>query len=228
MNKIKSFTIDHRVLQKGVYVSNEVNIGGVKLTTFDIRLCAPYKDAPLDPMVSHTIEHIGATYFRNLDLKDREIIYFGPMGCLTGFYLIVSGEITVDEVHEMILGMIREVLNTSIVPGAKMKECGNYTYMDLDEAKEVCGKLYYKFLRKVEISFSYPDEIIGYHVIVDVGTEDDIKYVTNTNYELNDFSLTTRKEEATIFRNTQDALDVCEILKHNVDREDSIFVKIVE
>lgn len=130
MERITSFSVDHTQLKKGIYVSR---IDG-DLTTFDIRMCEPNVDEPLDPRSAHTIEHIGATLLRNGKYKDY-VIYFGPMGCMTGFYLI-----TKDLELETVIEIIRDVFtkisdwNTDI-PGAKKEECGNYTYMDLDKAK---------------------------------------------------------------------------------------------
>lgn len=131
MERITSFSVDHTKLKKGVYVSR---VDG-DLTTFDIRMCTPNRDTPLDPKAAHTIEHIGATLLRNGDYKDH-IIYFGPMGCMTGFYLI-----TRDLDFELVKTLVRDVFERIVdwnqeIPGAKKEECGNYTYMDLKKAKE--------------------------------------------------------------------------------------------
>ena len=131
MERITSFSVDHTKLKKGVYISR---VDG-DLTTFDIRMCTPNIDTPLDPKAAHTIEHIGATLLRNGDYKDH-IIYFGPMGCMTGFYLI-----TRDLDFELVKTLVRDVFERIVdwnqeIPGAKKEECGNYTYMDLKKAKE--------------------------------------------------------------------------------------------
>lgn len=131
MERITSFSVDHTKLKKGVYISR---VDG-DLTTFDIRMCTPNIDTPLDPKAAHTIEHIGATLLRNGDYKDH-IIYFGPMGCMTGFYLI-----TRDLDFELVKTLVRDVFEKIVdwnqeIPGAKKEECGNYTYMDLKKAKE--------------------------------------------------------------------------------------------
>lgn len=131
MERITSFSVDHTQLKKGVYISR---IDG-DLTTFDIRMCEPNVDPVLDPKAAHTIEHIGATLLRNGDYKDH-IIYFGPMGCMTGFYLI-----TRDLDFETIKSIVKDVFNQITtwdqdIPGAKKEECGNYTYMDLEKAKQ--------------------------------------------------------------------------------------------
>lgn len=131
MERITSFSVDHTKLKKGVYISRVDD----DLTTFDIRMCTPNIDTPLDPKAAHTIEHIGATLLRNGDYKDH-IIYFGPMGCMTGFYLI-----TRDLDFELVKTLVRDVFEKIVdwnqeIPGAKKEECGNYTYMDLKKAKE--------------------------------------------------------------------------------------------
>ena len=116
MERITSFSVDHRKLTKGVYVSR---IDG-NLITYDIRMTQPNVEPALKPEAAHTIEHIGATLLRNGKYKDQ-VIYFGPMGCMTGFYLIV---------RDLDLEVIKEI------PGAKEEECGNYTFMDLEAAKK--------------------------------------------------------------------------------------------
>lgn len=130
MERITSFSVDHTKLKKGVYVSRVDD----NLTTYDIRMCQPNVDKALDPKAAHTIEHIGATLLRNGPYKDK-IIYFGPMGCMTGFYLI-----TQDLDFETVKMLVKEVFLTisswqQEIPGAKKEECGNYTYMDLDQAR---------------------------------------------------------------------------------------------
>lgn len=130
MERITSFSVDHRKLNKGVYISR---IDG-DITTFDIRMCKPNVDEPLDPKAAHTIEHIGATLLRNGRFKEN-IIYFGPMGCMTGFYLLTRG---LD--FETVKVLVREVYTeisrwNDKIPGAKPEECGNYTYMNLEKAK---------------------------------------------------------------------------------------------
>lgn len=131
MKRITSFSVDHTKLKKGIYISRIDD----NLTTFDIRMCTPNIDEPLDPKAAHTIEHIGATLLRNSKYKDH-IIYFGPMGCMTGFYLITKGL-----EFEMIIQIVKKTFEqiahwNQDIPGAKRQECGNYTYMDLNKAKE--------------------------------------------------------------------------------------------
>lgn len=131
MERITSFSVDHTQLKKGIYISRVDD----DLTTFDIRMTEPNVDTPLDPLAAHAIEHIGATLLRNGQYKDH-IIYFGPMGCMTGFYLITRN---LD--FETVKTLIKETFeNISTwdqeIPGAKKEECGNYTYMNLKKAKE--------------------------------------------------------------------------------------------
>lgn len=131
MERITSFSVDHTKLKKGVYVSRV----DYDLTTFDIRMTEPNVDTPLDPKGAHTIEHLGATLLRNGKYKDS-IIYFGPMGCMTGFYLITK-DLDFDTVKALVKETFIEISNwDKDIPGAKEEECGNYTYMDLDKAKE--------------------------------------------------------------------------------------------
>lgn len=131
MEKITSFSVDHTKLNKGIYISR---VDG-KVTTYDIRMCAPYNDKPLDPKAAHTIEHIGASILRNSKYRNQ-VVYFGPMGCMTGFYLLTKG-LSLEDV----IVIVRRVFETIAswdqeIPGASKEECGNYTYMDLEEAKK--------------------------------------------------------------------------------------------
>lgn len=131
MERITSFSVDHTKLTKGIYVSR---IDG-DLTTFDIRMTTPNLEPALDPKAAHTIEHIGATLLRNGNFKDQ-IIYFGPMGCMTGFYLIAKG-LDLNQVIEIIKVTFSQISKWSQdIPGAKVEECGNYLFMDLNKAKE--------------------------------------------------------------------------------------------
>jgi len=130
MERITSFSVDHTKLMKGVYVSR---IDG-DLITYDLRMTQPNVEPALDPKAAHVIEHIGATLLRNGQYKDK-IIYFGPMGCMTGFYLIVK-DLQIDTVIEIVKDTFEKIaLWQDEIPGAKKEECGNYTYMDLDKAK---------------------------------------------------------------------------------------------
>lgn len=130
MERITSFSVDHTQLKKGVYISR---VDG-ELTTFDIRMCEPNVDEPLDPKAAHTIEHIGATLLRNGPYKDK-VIYFGPMGCMTGFYLITK-DLDLKTIHHLVKDVFQQIATwQQAIPGAKKEECGNYIYMDLAKAK---------------------------------------------------------------------------------------------
>ena len=131
MERITSFSVDHRKLTKGVYVSR---IDG-NLITYDIRMTQPNVEPALKPEAAHTIEHIGATLLRNGKYKDQ-VIYFGPMGCMTGFYLIVR-DLDLEVIKEVVKDVYTQIASwDQEIPGAKEEECGNYTFMDLEAAKK--------------------------------------------------------------------------------------------
>lgn len=130
MERITSFSVDHTKLDKGIYVSRVDD----NLTTYDIRMTVPNLQPALDPKAAHTIEHIGATLLRNGEHKDK-IIYFGPMGCMTGFYLITK-DLDLKTIHHLVKDVFHQIATwQQAIPGAKKEECGNYTYMDLAKAK---------------------------------------------------------------------------------------------
>ncbi|OUP75628.1 MULTISPECIES: S-ribosylhomocysteine lyase [unclassified Thomasclavelia] len=132
MERITSFSVDHTKLTKGVYISRVDD----NLTTYDIRMTSPNIEPALKPEAAHTIEHIGATLLRNGKYRDK-IIYFGPMGCMTGFYLITK-DLDFDTVIELVKETFIQIANwDQEIPGAKKEECGNYTFMDLKTAKNV-------------------------------------------------------------------------------------------
>ena len=135
MEKITSFTIDHIKLQPGLYVSRKDKVGSETLTTFDLRVTKPNDEPVMNTAEVHTIEHLAATYLRNEpDWKDR-VIYFGPMGCRTGFYLILAGDLNSRDVLELVKDCFRFVRDfRGEVPGASAKDCGNYLDMNLPMA----------------------------------------------------------------------------------------------
>jgi len=135
--KIKSFEIDHLDLKRGVYVCRKDRYGDEVLTTFDVRIKEPYKDNPLEQDAVHTIEHIGATYLRNMAAIKNDIVYWGPMGCLTGFYLIVHGDVGVEEIMPYIRELFIKVIESDSIPGNSRKECGNCELHNLQKAKDV-------------------------------------------------------------------------------------------
>lgn len=135
MERIASFSVDHLNLWPGIYVSRIDRSGATSVTTFDLRITAPNKEPVIDMPALHTIEHLGATFLRNCDRKDS-IVYFGPMGCRTGFYLLVFGEKTSEEIAPLVLRMCDFILAfEGEIPGAKPEECGNYSEQNLNMAK---------------------------------------------------------------------------------------------
>ncbi|MDE6352294.1 MAG: S-ribosylhomocysteine lyase [Muribaculaceae bacterium] len=137
MEKIASFTIDHRKLDRGIFVSRkDATPKGDVLTTFDIRMKLPNREPALRPEVIHTIEHLAATYLRNRpDWKDR-IIYWGPMGCLTGNYLILAGDYKSADIVNLMRDMMKFIADfQGDIPGATDVECGNYKLNNLEGAR---------------------------------------------------------------------------------------------
>lgn len=135
MEKIASFKVDHTKLKSGLYVSRRDQKNGVTATTFDLRVTAPNIEPVMDMPAIHAIEHIVATYLRSSDQKD-DVIYFGPMGCRTGFYLIMFGELSSQDVYDLVIKSFEFVVNFSgEIPGADPVSCGNYQELNLDMAK---------------------------------------------------------------------------------------------
>lgn len=136
MEKIPSFTIDHEQLLRGIYVSRKDHVGNETITTFDIRMKAPNREPALHPGALHTIEHLAATYLRNdPEWKDR-IIYWGPMGCLTGNYLLLRGDLESRDIVDLMRRTFEFVANyTGEVPGTQPCDCGNYLLHDLPMAR---------------------------------------------------------------------------------------------
>ena len=136
MKKIPSFTIDHILLKRGIYVSRQDVVGNETVTTFDVRMKEPNREPVLSPSAIHTIEHLAATFLRNHPVWADKIIYWGPMGCLTGNYLIVKGDITSAEILPLVKETFAFVASyDSEVPGATARDCGNYLLMNLPEAR---------------------------------------------------------------------------------------------
>ena len=132
MNKIPSFTIDHERLLRGIYVSRKDQVGGETVTTFDIRMKEPNREPVLHNGAIHTIEHLAATYLRNdAEWKDR-IIYWGPMGCLTGNYLLIRGDYESRDILDLMRRTFRFVADyEGEIPGAAPRDCGNWLLHDL-------------------------------------------------------------------------------------------------
>lgn len=135
MEKIASFTIDHIKLQPGIYVSRKDFVGREVITTFDLRVTSPNEEPVMNTAEVHTIEHLGATFLRNHKTFSDKVIYFGPMGCRTGFYLLLAGDYESKDIVPLITEMfifIRDFHDE--VPGASAKDCGNYLDMNLNMA----------------------------------------------------------------------------------------------
>lgn len=146
MEKITSFTVDHLKLLPGLYVSRVDTMDGFTFTTFDLRVTRPNFEPVMDTSVCHTIEHLAATYFRNYH-KDKTM-YFGPMGCRTGFYLIYKGNLSADDIKDEVIECFKFIKDfEGDIPGASPVECGNYLDMNLSMAK-FYAKKYLEVLEK--------------------------------------------------------------------------------
>ena len=158
MEKIASFTIDHIKLQPGLYVSRQDRIGAETVTTFDLRITSPNDEPVMNTGEIHAIEHLGATYLRNNELWKDLVLYFGPMGCRTGFYLLLAGDLSSEAILPLVTGCFKFIWEfEGVIPGASARDCGNYTDMDLPLAK-LWAKRYYELLRDIpEDRLVYPD-----------------------------------------------------------------------
>lgn len=136
MEKIASFTIDHIRLQPGIYVSRRDTVGAEVITTFDLRMTSPNEEPVMNTAEVHTIEHLGATFLRNHPVYQNKTIYFGPMGCRTGFYLLLAGDYESQDIVPLMVEMYEFIRDfQGEVPGASAKDCGNYLDMNLPMAK---------------------------------------------------------------------------------------------
>ena len=158
MEKITSFTIDHIRLQPGLYVSRKDRVGSETVTTFDLRLTKPNEEPVLNTAEVHTIEHLAATFLRNEPSWKDRVLYFGPMGCRTGFYLLLAGDLTAPEVLPLVTECFRFVRDyRGEVPGASAKDCGNYLDMNLPMAN-YWGKRYVSLLEHITADrLTYPE-----------------------------------------------------------------------
>lgn len=135
MEKIASFTIDHIRLQPGVYVSRKDTVGAETVTTFDLRMTSPNEEPVMNTAEVHTIEHLAATFLRNHPTYGDKTIYFGPMGCRTGFYLLLAGDYTSKDILPLMIQMYEFIRDfKGEVPGASPRDCGNYLDMNLPMA----------------------------------------------------------------------------------------------
>ncbi|WP_019207252.1 S-ribosylhomocysteine lyase [Phocaeicola abscessus] len=159
MKTIPSFTIDHIRLLRGIYVSRKDYVSGETVTTFDIRMKEPNREPTLHVGALHTIEHLAATYLRNHPVWADRIVYWGPMGCLTGNYLLVKGDWESSDIVELMKETFRFMAEfEGEVPGARPKDCGNYLLHDLPMAKWESAKFLHEVLENpAKIHLRYPD-----------------------------------------------------------------------
>ena len=159
MEKIKSFTVDHLRLVPGVYVSRVDYVNAYPVTTFDLRMTSPNDEPVMNTAEVHTIEHLGATFLRNHETYADKTIYFGPMGCRTGFYLILSGEYTSADIVQLMQEMFGFIADfEGDVPGAAAKDCGNYLDMNLPMARYLARKYLDEVLTDIrEEQLVYPE-----------------------------------------------------------------------
>lgn len=159
MKKIASFTIDHERLEPGIYVSRrDTTPSGDVITTFDIRMTRPNREPALTPKSLHAMEHLAATFLRNHTEWQNRIVYWGPMGCCTGNYLLVQGECSSRD----ILPLIRETMRfvaafEGEVPGATPRDCGNYSFMDLDHARKDARRYLEVLDNATDVNLNYPE-----------------------------------------------------------------------
>lgn len=159
MKKITSFTIDHNRLSRGVFLSRrDTTPSGDIITTFDVRMTEPNRQTPLSGAAIHAMEHLAATFLRNHPVWGERIIYWGPMGCLTGNYLIVSGHYS----SEDMLPLLRETFGfiasfSGDIPGATPRDCGNYSFMDLEGARRAASDYLEILQNPAECNLVYPD-----------------------------------------------------------------------
>lgn len=158
MEKIPSFTIDHNRLLRGIYVSRKDKVGGDVVTTFDIRMKEPNREPALHPGALHTIEHLAATYLRNDAEWEDRIVYWGPMGCLTGNYLLMRGDLQSRDIVALMQRAFRFVADfEGEVPEAAPQDCGNYLLHDLPMARWEARKYLEEVLEKMtEANLVYP------------------------------------------------------------------------
>ena len=160
MKTIPSFTIDHIHLLRGIYVSRKDEVGGEVITTFDIRMKEPNREPVLGQGAIHTIEHLAATYLRNQPQWADRLISWGPMGCLTGNYLLMRGDLQPEDIVDLMKETFRFVADfEGEVPGAAPKDCGNYLLHDLPMAKWESEKYLREVLEKMTFdNMHYPEQ----------------------------------------------------------------------
>lgn len=159
MKKIPSFTIDHERLKRGIYVSRKDNVGGEIVTTFDIRMKLPNREPVLGQGAIHTIEHLAATFLRNHPKWKDSIVYWGPMGCLTGNYLLMKGDLTSKDILPLMQETFRFIADfDGEVPGTTARDCGTYLLHDLPMARYEAKKYLEETLNcATEENLNYPE-----------------------------------------------------------------------
>lgn len=158
MKLIASFSIDHTKIVPGIFTSRVDNLDDKTITTYDVRVTKPNREPAIDVAAMHTLEHLIATFLRNDPVWKDEVIYWGPMGCLTGFYLILKGSRKPEEIHGLMLNAFRSVDDAKVVPGAEEKNCGNYLMHNLPMAKWYAAKYadYLEANASNALIFEYP------------------------------------------------------------------------
>lgn len=151
MKKIPSFTVDHLRLRRGVYVSRKDVVGNQTITTFDIRMKAPNREPALHPSALHAMEHLAATFLRNHPEWADRVVYWGPMGCLTGNYLILQGDLTSRDVLPLLTETFDFIARfEGEIPGANARDCGNHLLMDLPMARWEARRYLDQVLRNID------------------------------------------------------------------------------
>lgn len=158
MEKITSFEVNHLDLYPGIYVSRKDSVGNNIVTTFDLRMTAPNREPVINTAEIHTIEHLGATFLRNHPLYKDQILYFGPMGCRTGFYLIMIGDLNSKDILDLVKETYEFISNfEGEIPGASARDCGNYHDMNLPMARFVAEKYLDELENMNETRLVYPN-----------------------------------------------------------------------
>ena len=158
MDLIPSFSVDHTAIIPGIFTSRVDKVGDEIITTYDIRVTKPNAEPAVDVAAMHSLEHIIATYIRNDDQWKNEMIYWGPMGCLTGFYIILRGDRAPKDIFELIVNAFKSVADADVVPGATAKNCGHYLMHNLGMAKWYAAR-FVEYLEKNAndpLIFEYP------------------------------------------------------------------------
>ena len=158
MEKISSFTVDHIRLVPGVYVSRKDKVGVETVTTFDLRFTKPNVEPAMENAAMHAIEHLAATYLRNDKTCKEQVLYFGPMGCRTGFYLFLSGDLESQDIKDLLLSCFSFIANyEGEIPGATERDCGNFRDMNLPVAKWWAKKYLEEVLHQLRVeNTQYP------------------------------------------------------------------------